>query len=244
MTIRVLVNGANGKMGQLIVKTLTEHPHFTLVGAITRNNDLAAEIKKNQPAVVIDFTHAAAILKNAQIIIDAGAHPVIGTSGLILDQVKLLQEHCAKLKLGGIIAPNFSLGAILMMKHAAEIVKYFPHVEIIELHHAGKLDSPSGTALHTAEMLAAARLNAPELLPPLHETIPGARGATYQQIPIHAIRLPGLMAHEQIIFGGIGETLTIRYDTIDRQCYMPGVILACQKVLELNSLVYGLEKII
>lgn len=244
MTLRVLVNGSHGKMGQLAVKTLTDHPDFSLVAAIGRNDDLAKEIKNSQAQIVIDLTNAEAVLKNIQIIIDAGVHPVIGTSGLVAAQVHELQERCAKLKLGGIIAPNFSLGAVLMMKHAQEIAQYFPDIEIIEMHHAGKLDSPSGTAVRTAEMLSAARKNTPAQLTNARETIAGSRGARYQDIPIHAIRLPGFVAHQQVLFGGTGETLTIRHDTINRDCFMPGLILACKKVMELKELVYGLECIL
>jgi len=244
MSIRVLVNGANGRMGQLTVKTLSAHPDFSIVSTTHKTHNLAAEIQKSQAQVVIDFTQSKTVLQNTQIIIDAGAHPVIGTSGLVKDQILLLQKRCAQLKLGGIIAPNFSLSAVLMMKYAQKIAKYFPNIEIIEMHHAGKLDSPSGTALRTAEMLAEARTSLPPPITTHHETIPGARGANYQQIPIHSIRLPGLMAHEQVLFGGMGETLRISYDTIDRECYMPGVILACQKVLALDKLVYGLETIL
>ncbi len=244
MTIRILVNGAHGKMGQITVKTLSNHPDFTLVGETGRNDNLAAEIKKRQVQVVIDLTNAESVFKNAQTIIDAGAHPVIGTSGLLPEQIKQLQERAAKLKLGGVIAPNFSLGAVLMMKHAQEIVKYFPHVEIIEMHHDGKLDSPSGTALRTAEMLAESRGKTADTKKPLRENVPGSRGANYQNIPIHAIRLPGLVAQQQIIFGGTGETLTIRHDTIDRQCFMPGVCLASKKVVGLKELVYGLEHLL
>jgi 4-hydroxy-tetrahydrodipicolinate reductase len=244
MRIRVLVNGASGRMGQLAVKIISEHTDFILAGTTQRNSNLAAEIKKNEAQVVIDLTNAESVLQNTNIIIDAGAHPVIGTSGLLQDQVKLLQEKCAKLKLGGIIVPNFSLAAVLMMKYAKEIVKYFPQVEIIEMHHAGKLDSPSGTAVRTAEMLAEARVHAPQATQKTHETIAGARGATYQQIPIHSIRLPGFIAHQQVIFGGNGGTLTLRYDTVDRECYAPGIILACQKVLQLDKLVYGLEHVL
>lgn len=243
MSIRVLVNGANGRMGQLAVKTISEHPDFILAGTSTRTQDLAAEIKHNKAQVVIDFTRAEAVLNNLKMIVEAGAHPVIGTSGLLQDQVRALQDQCAKLKLGGIIAPNFSLGAVLMMKYAQQIVKYFPQVEIIEMHHAKKNDSPSGTAVRTAELLAEARQNTP-FSTPNHETIPGARGANYQHIPIHSIRLPGLVAHQQVLFGGSGETLSLRYDTIDSQCYVPGIILACQKVMTLGKLIYGLEHII
>jgi 4-hydroxy-tetrahydrodipicolinate reductase len=243
MTIRVLINGCHGKMGSLALKTLAANNHFTIAGAIGHHDNLTAEIKKSAAEVVVDFTNAEAVLKNIETIIEAGVHPVIGTSGLLKDQIFKLKEQCANLKLGGIIAPNFSLGAILMMKYAAEIAKHFNEVEIIEMHHAGKLDSPSGTAIRTAEMLAASRTIMPERIKS-HETILGARGAQYENIPIHAVRLPGLVASQQIIFGGIGETLTFRHDTIDRECFMPGVVLACKKVMELNQLIYGLEHII
>jgi 4-hydroxy-tetrahydrodipicolinate reductase len=244
MNIRILVNGAKGKMGQMAVKAISAQPDFILAGATSRDCDLAAEIQQSQAAIVLDFTHVESVLKNTHVIIESGARPVIGTSGLLHDQVKLLQDRCLALKRGGIIAPNFSLGAILMMKQARDIVKYFPQVEIIEMHHAEKMDSPSGTAMRTAEILAEARTASPSRPQSTRETVAGARGALYQEIPIHAVRLPGLVAHQQIIFGGIGETLTVRCDTIDRQSYMPGIILACRKVLELNRLVYGLEHII
>jgi 4-hydroxy-tetrahydrodipicolinate reductase len=240
MTIRVLINGAKGRMGQAVVKAITEDADLTLAGAIDHEDDLAAAIKKNNAQVVVDFTTAAVVKKNLTTIINAGAHPVVGTTGLLLDEIKEFQAQCAKLKLGGIIAPNFSLGAVLLMKHAQEIAKYFSHVEIIEMHHDGKLDSPSGTALRTAEMIATNFQSAAKNQKNL-ETIPGARGATHQDIPIHAIRLPGLIAHEQVIFGSIGETLTLRHDSIDRVSFMPGVQLACKKVLGLEQLVYGLE---
>lgn len=244
MTIRVIVNGAAGKMGQLCVKAVNDDADLILIGQTGRNDDLTAEIKKNQADVVVDLTNAESALKNLQWIIEAGARPVIGTSGLLQHQVETLQKKCSKLKRGGIIAPNFALGAVLMMKHAREMAKYFSSVEIIEMHHDRKLDSPSGTAVRTAEMLS-------ETLSPVlnntlasKETISGARGAHYQNIHIHAIRLPGLVAHQQIIFGSLGETLTIRHDTIDRMCFMPGILLACKKVMTLNHLVYGLENIL
>lgn len=244
MAIRILVNGANGKMGQCAVKTLMSQPDFVLVGQTGRSQDLAAEINKTKAEVVVDFTNAESVLKNTETIINAGVHPVIGTSGLKKDAVERLKTRCDKIKLGGMIVPNFSLGAVLMMKYAQEIAGYFPDVEIIEMHHSNKLDSPSGTAVRTAEMINAKRQSSSLNEKEKRETITGARGALYQQVPIHAVRLPGLVAHQQIIFGGIGETLTIRHDSIDRQCFMPGVVMACRKVLELKTLVYGLEEIL
>jgi 4-hydroxy-tetrahydrodipicolinate reductase len=244
MTTRIIVNGASGKMGQLCVSAINAEPDLVLVGQIGRKDDLAAEIKQNAADVVVDLTNAESVLKNLQTIVDAGAHPVIGTSGLLKDQVGIMQKKCLALKRGGLIAPNFALGAVLMMKYAKEMAKYFSSVEIIEMHHDRKLDSPSGTAVRTAEMLSETLATPLSNIPTTKEVISGARGASYQDIRIHAIRLPGLMAHQQIIFGSLGETLTIRHDTIDRLCFMPGIILACKKVMTLNQLVYGLENIL
>ena len=244
MPIAVLINGAFGRMGQMTVKAISEHPAFKLVGQTGREYHLKKAIQDSKAQVVIDFTSPDAVYKNTLTIIETGAHPVIGTTGLTREQISALQNQALQLKLGGIIAPNFSLGAVLMVKYAKEIARYLNHVEIIEMHHDDKADSPSGTAIRSAEMMASVsnKLNQPEK--PSKETIPGARGASYQGIPIHAIRLPGLLAHEQIIFGNTGETLTLRHDAIDRQCFMPGVCFACEKVLTLDKLIYGLEEIL
>jgi 4-hydroxy-tetrahydrodipicolinate reductase len=244
MPINILVNGAFGRMGQMTVKTIAEHPDFALVGQTGREYDLQKSIKDSKAQVVIDFTHPGSVFENTKNIIAAGARPVIGTSGLSLDEVHTLQALCAKQKLGGVIAPNFSLGAVLMMKYAQEIVKYLPNVEIIEMHHDRKIDSPSGTAIRSADMLADACKTVNQSIQTSRETIPNTRGANYRGIPIHAVRLPGLLAHQQIIFGGNGETLTLRHDSIDRACFMPGVCLACEKVMALDKLVYGLEHIL
>jgi 4-hydroxy-tetrahydrodipicolinate reductase len=243
MPIRVLINGANGRMGQAAIKAISADAELELVATTTRGDDLIKTIKETAAQVVVDFTNADAVLASTRAIITAGAHPVVGTTGLLLSQIHELQTLCKNAKLGGIIAPNFSLGAVLLMKHAQEMAKYFEHVEIIEMHHDGKLDSPSGTSLHTAEMIAANFKSATNTKK-TKETIPGARGATHHHIPIHSIRLPGLVAHEQVIFGGIGETLTLRHDSVDRISFMPGVCLACKKVVALSELVYGLENIL
>lgn len=243
MTIKILVNGAHGRMGQLAAKAIAQHEKLSLVASTSKTDDLQQAIQQSQAQVVVDFTHPQAVFANAQTIIAARARPVIGTSGLQLTQIANLKAQCAKIKLGGIIAPNFSLSAVLMMKYAQAIAKYIPEVEIIEYHHQHKADSPSATALYAAEMLTQARDAQPKQTT-THETIPGARGANYQGIPIHAIRLPGLMAHLQIMFGNAGETLTLQHDTIDRAAYMPGVCLACEKVMELHEMVYGLEHVL
>ncbi len=242
MSLNILVNGAFGRMGQMTVKGLAAYPELKLVGQTGREYDLKKSILDSHADVVIDFTRPESVFENTATILEAGAHPVIGTSGLTKEQINILQETAAKLKLGGIIVPNFSLGAVLMMKYAREIAKYMPHVEIIEMHHDEKADSPSGTALRSAEMIAQTITLPPTK--PCKETVPGARGADYQGIHIHAIRLPGLLAHQQIIFGNPGETLTLRHDSIDRDCFMPGIAFACKKAVQLESLIYGLEEIV
>lgn len=243
MIITVLINGANGKMGQQTSKALSESNQFKIVGQTGRNDDLAKEIKTSNANVVVDFTTAAVAYQNAKIIIEAGARPVIGTTGFMSEQIQELSQLCQQKKLGAIIAPNFSIGAVLMMQYSREIAKHFPHVEIIELHHDQKADAPSGTAIKTAEMIAEVRTNvAAKVIE--KELIPGARGGKKHNVHIHSIRLPGLVAHQEVIFGGVGETLTLRHDTISREAFMPGVLLACKKVLELDHLVYGLEHIL
>lgn len=240
MTIRVIVNGAEGKMGRETVKAVERDKELVLVGKTGLHDDLAKVIEQSKADVVIDFTVASAGFNNASIIIASGAHPVIGTTGFLPDQIQELQKRCTKQKLGGIIAPNFSIGAVLMMRFAQQAAQYYSHAEIIEMHHTGKEDSPSGTAIKTAQMISGGRS---ELIAikKTRETIPHARGANYEEVAIHSVRLPGLVAHQAVLFGGRGETLTIRHDSIHRECYMPGVRLACKKVMEIDHLVYGLD---
>jgi len=240
--IRVLVNGAKGKMGTEAVKAIDQHPNLELVGALGRNDDLASEIKKNNAQVVVDFTNADAVLTSTRIIIESGARPVIGSTGLSLAEIKTFQKLCNEKKLGGIIAPNFSLGAVLLMKYSRDIAAYYQHVEIIEKHHEKKLDAPSGTALRTAELIAQTRKKFPR--PSSREKIIGSRGALHEDIPIHALRMPGTVAELEVVFGGLGETLTLHHNAIDRLSFMPGVCLSCEKVMMLDHLVYGLEDIL
>lgn len=244
MAIRVLVNGAFGKMGMLVTKAVAAHPNLELTGQTGREYDLKQAIIDSKADVVVDFTHPDAVYKNTQIIIDAGARPVIGTTGLKSDQIKSLQKHAASAKIGGLIAPNFSMGAVLVMKSAREIAKYMPNMEIIEMHHEAKVDSPSGTSMRAAEMMAESAAQPNTHIRELRETIPGSRGASLHNIPIHSVRLPGMLAHLEIMFGNPGEFVTLRHDSMDRQSYMPGVCLACEKVMGLDKLVYGLEEIL
>lgn len=243
MKISVIVNGAQGKMGMLACQTIQAHPDFFLAAQLGRHDDLSQAILTTNARIVIDLTHADCVYQNARTIIQAGAHPVIGTSGLLPEQIQALQDECQKTRLGGIIVPNFSLGAVLLMRFAAEAAQFFSEVEIIEAHHQQKKDAPSGTAIKTADMIAAYR-KTPNSTEHIIEVLPGARGATYENINIHAIRLPGILAQQQVIFGSLGETLTITHHSIDRNCFMPGLILACQHVLKLKELYYGLETLL
>jgi 4-hydroxy-tetrahydrodipicolinate reductase len=241
MSISVLINGAAGRMGQAAVATISAHDNLSLAGCAGRGDDLARVIAELNPQVVLDFTCAQAVFANAKLIIDAGVTPVIGSSGLLAEQVSELQALAAAKNVSGMIVPNFCIGAVLMMRFAEQAAKFYPHAEIIEYHHNKKQESPSGTAVKTAAMLSDVRANQ------RHggdEMLAGARGANLNDVPIHAVRLPGLLAHQEVLFGSEGELLTIRHDSFNREAYMPGVCLACEQAGQLNELVYGLEHLL
>lgn len=238
--IPVIVNGAHGKMGQITVATIKAQSAYELVAATGPTDNLATVIQEKKATIVIDFSTAAVGFEIAKTIIENNAHPVIGTSGFLPEQVVELTTMSANKKLGGLIAPNFSIGAVLMMQYAALASKYFERAEVIEMHHDQKADAPSGTAIKTAEMLQPKQTS--ELSET--ETIDHVRGGRHNHIPVHSIRLPGLLAHQEILLGNPGEILTFRHDMLDRKACMAGVLLACDKVLNLNKLVYGLEQLI
>jgi 4-hydroxy-tetrahydrodipicolinate reductase len=243
MITKIIVNGASGKMGSLACQTLQDHPDFELVAALGRHDNLGEAIDQTKANIVVDLTRADSAYANASTIIQHQAHPVIGTTGLTDEQIQTLQQQCQNQKLGGIIVPNFSINAILMMHCAALCARFQSEVEILEIHHQKKQDAPSGTALKTADMIANARV---KLKNQLENTtsLPGARGASYRDINIHSLRLPGFVAKQEVIFGSTGESLSIIHECIDRTAYMPGLILACQGVQNLTALYYGLEKLI
>lgn len=243
MQTRVIVNGAKGKMGTLACETLQNHTDFDLVAQLNKEDNLTQMIAHTSAQVVVDLTRADCVYENSLTIIQAGARPVIGTSGLLHSQIDALASLCESTNLGGIIVPNFSISAVLMMMFAAKAAAYLSEVEIIEAHHQQKLDAPSGTALKTAEMIAAAR-KYPKNQLALKELIAGSRGGTHEEVSIHSLRLPGIIARQEVLFGTVGETLSITHNTIDRQCFMPGIILSCQKVMTLDRLVYGLEHVL
>jgi 4-hydroxy-tetrahydrodipicolinate reductase len=240
---KIIVNGALGKMGQITADTIDAAPNYNLVAKLTRNDNLLKTIETLKPDVVIDFTNASAVYDNAKTIIASNTRAIIGSSGLSDTEVQSLKTQCETQELGAIIAPNFSLGAILMMQCAERIATHFPNVEIIETHHEQKQDAPSGTAIKTAKLIQAARKRAPKKLTETN-ILPGSRGAVCDEVPIHALRLEGFVADQQVVFGGLGENLTISHKSLSRECFMPGVLLALQKVLTLKELVYGLETFI
>jgi len=241
--VRIIVNGAQGNMGQLACEAIEQHPEFELLAGLGRADDLAQAIGDLHANIVVDLTRADRVYQNSLAIINQGAHPVIGTSGLLEPEIKALRELCAAKKLGGLIVPNFSIAAMLMMQFAEKAAHYLPDVEIVEAHHPAKAEAPSGTALKTADMIARARTHAANL-PDCQEIVPGARGALHHDVRIHSIRLPGTLAQQDVIFGQLGETLTLRHQTMDRLSFMPGVLLACQKVQKLDGLVYGLDQLL
>lgn len=268
--IPVLVNGAAGKMGREVVKAVAQAEDMTLLGAIDRSPEhmdkdagelagiealevpitdqfepmLALASQERQQAVMVDFTHPSSIYNNIRSAIAYGVRPVVGTTGLSPSDIQDLAEFADKASTGCLIIPNFSIGMVLLQQAAIAASLHFDNVEIIELHHNQKADAPSGTAIQTAEMLAELGKTFNPALVEETEKLPGARGSLAQEgIRIHSIRLPGLIAHQEVIFGAAGQVYTLRHDTSDRACYMPGVLLAIRKVLQLKSLVYGLEKI-
>lgn len=271
LPIPVLVNGAAGKMGREVVKAIAQASDMTLIGAIDRSpayqgqdigelagcgalevpvtNEfepmLAMLAQEKQLGVMVDFTHPDSVYNNIRSAIAYGIRPVVGTTGLSAEQLHDLAEFADKASTGCLIMPNFSIGMVLLQQAAIQASQYFEHVEIIELHHNQKADAPSGTALQTAQMLA--ELGKTFNPPSVQETekLPGARGSLAEaDIRIHSVRLPGLIAHQEVIFGAPGQVYTLRHDTSDRACYMPGVLLAIRKVVALKVLVYGLEKLL
>ncbi|HLO48133.1 MAG TPA: 4-hydroxy-tetrahydrodipicolinate reductase [Kamptonema sp.] len=271
LPIPVIVNGAAGKMGREVVKAVATVPDMTLFGAVERSPDyfnvdagelagcgalevpvtedlqgmLALAAGEKQLGVMVDFTHPKSVYENVRSAIAYGIRPVVGTTGLSPEQIQDLADFADKASIGCLIIPNFSIGMVLLQQAAVSASQYFDHVEIIELHHNQKADAPSGTAIQTAQMLAELGKTFNPPMVEESEKLPGARGSLADEgIRIHSIRLPGLIAHQEVIFGGPGQVYTLRHDTSDRACYMPGVLLAIRKVLELKSLVYGLEKIL
>ncbi|MDD2620044.1 MAG: 4-hydroxy-tetrahydrodipicolinate reductase [Syntrophomonadaceae bacterium] len=261
---RVIVSGALGKMGRETIKAIAGDNELNLVGAvdikaqgesvaeltglkdcgIQLENDLEAAIDRLKPDVMVDFTNPQAVFNNTKTALRQGVTTVVGTTGLNEIELKQLAKLAKENEVGVAVIPNFAIGAVLMMKFAREAALYFPDVEIIELHHDQKMDAPSGTAIKTAEMINQNR----SLRPPRNirefEKVTGARGGDVEQVRIHSVRLPGLIAHQEVIFGGVGQGLKIRHDSFDRIGFMPGVVMVIKKMIHRKELVYGMENLL
>ncbi len=250
-TITVAVAGASGRMGRETVAAVQAEADLELVAQISRGDSLAGILAAKKPNVLVDFSVPDSIVDSIETALIQGVVPIVGTTGLSLSDIDIIRELCCQYELGALIAPNFAIGAILLMRFARDAARYLPDAEIIEMHHERKLDAPSGTAAKTAEMIAEGRADlTPTTLPAdAFEKTPGARGGKGAgDVPIHSVRLPGFVASQMVIFGGPGQTLTLRHDSIDRKSFMPGVLAAIRQspLLAANGgdLVYGLENLL
>lgn len=248
--IRVVVSGALGRMGLNAVETvLANSDKFELIAGVVRDlgnvdpkvkadleergcrlsSNLKAELETGNVDVLVELTTPRTVFTNSEMALKHGVRPVIGATGLTEEDIQHLSKLSSQNEIGAIIAPNFAIGAILMMQFAKQATQYFDKYEIIELHHDKKLDAPSGTAIKTAQAIEAIAKNYPH---------------KQQIVPTHSVRLPGIVANQEVIFGGVGQTLTIKHDTIDRSSFMPGIMLCAEKVMGLKTLVYGMENIL
>jgi len=259
-SIRVAVHGASGRMGQEVINALCHEPNMQIVGAVDLkaaedylplpngsgtvpfSSKLDYILTTCQPDVLVDFTAAQATMPAVRMTAEQGVNLVIGTTGLTADDINEIDRLAEARQVGVVVAPNFALGAVLMIHLAKVAAKYLDYAEIIELHHHLKADAPSGTALATAKAMASVR-GKPFSIPQQGKTS-DSRGEQVEGITIHSVRLPGLLAHQEVLLGGPGQTLSIRHDTISRECYMPGVMLAIKEVVKHKGLVYGLDTLL
>ncbi|MGY5305190.1 4-hydroxy-tetrahydrodipicolinate reductase [Nocardia gipuzkoensis] len=243
MTIRVGVLGARGKVGQAICAAVTAAEDLELVAAVDKDDSLDSFTAANTQ-VVVDFTHPDVVMGNLKFLVEHGIHAVVGTTGF--DESRLAEVRgwlAGRPEVGVLIAPNFAIGAVLSMRFAEQAARFFESVEVIELHHPNKADAPSGTAYRTAGLIAAARDKAGLHLSPDATTaeLEGARGADVDGVRVHSVRLAGLVAHQEVLFGTQGETLTIRHDSIDRSSFAPGVLLGVREIANRPGLTVGLD---
>ena len=261
--IRVLVSGACGRMGRFVCNAVHDAKDMELVGAVDPagvghsvaevlgepselavSGHLAGSLEQVEPDVMIDFTVPAVVMDNIEAALTRGVACVVGTTGFSPTDIQVVEVMCQKSGAPCVIAPNFSIGANLMMRFAAEAARNFDYAEIIERHHEHKVDSPSGTALRTAEMMAEARGEGFETVHTEVDKAPGSRGGAADGIQVHAVRMPGYVADQEVVFGGLGERLVISHVSTSRECFMPGVLLATRKVRVQKGLVYGLEHLL
>ncbi len=264
MTIKVAVTGAAGNMGKEVLRSVCAEPELALAAAIDSKGDgsdagltaglgpvgvpleadLAAVLQRTRPDVMIDFTSPHSVLRNIETAFSLGVRPVVGTTGITEADLEKIRGWSDRAGLPAVIAPNFAIGAVLMMLFAARAARYLPEAEIIELHHEKKIDAPSGTAIKTAEMIIKARGDTTRRAVDELEKVKGARGGEMEGVRLHSVRLPGFVAHQEVIFGGLGQSLTIRHDSFSRTSFMPGVIMAVKAVISQRGVVYGLENLL
>ena len=238
--IKVGVLGAKGRMGSEVVKAVNAATDLELAATVDLGDSMDA-LKSCD--VVVDFTNPDGVMKNLEFLISNDINTVVGTTGFDTGKIAQVEGWLASHpNIGVLLAPNFAIGAVLMMEFAKQAAPYFESVEIIELHHPNKVDAPSGTAARTAELINQARSKMQKQPDATTTSLDGARGAKVGDVPIHSVRLRGLVAHQEVLFGGLGETLTIRHDSLDRVGFMPGVLLGCREVLKKPGLTIGLEK--
>lgn len=259
--IRVVLTGPTGKMGREVLLALCNDPDVEPVGALSRTvtgpiplpigsrsiacgADVGSLLDQVKPNVLVDFTNVEYAMPAARESVRRGIRPIIGTSGLSAQDVQELTDLCKTAGVGGVFAANFALGGIVMMHLVNIAARFFEYAEILEMHHEAKADAPSGTAIATAKAMAAARGQPFKTAQTEKVTIPGSRGAEVEGIPLHSLRLPGLLAHQEVVLGAAGQTLRIRHDTISRECYMPGVLLAVKEVMKRKDLVVGLDRLL
>lgn len=261
MRIKTIVTGAAGRMGRQVASALVQESDIQLVGGIDLKKqnisissgetdsllkvttDLPALIAKTHPNVLVDFTHPSSVMNNVRRALESGVRCVVGTTGLSASDFDEIRSLCEAKKIGAVIAPNFAVGAVLLMRFAQIASRYFDNAEIIEMHHDKKVDAPSGTALKTADFMRHRDPAAQEEIAASLESLP-ARGEDVGGTRIHSVRLPGLVAHHEVIFGGPGQTLTIRHDSLSRESFMPGIILAVREVMKLDRAVFGLDALL
>lgn len=263
--MRVFVNGCCGNMGKEVVRAVTKEKDMKVCGGadvvsagqdvgevagvgklgVFVSHNISSALKASRPYCLVDFTHVTAVMKTLETALPMKISCVVGTTGFDARMLSRIKKLCAKHKTGCLIAPNFAVGAVLMMKFSEAAAKFFPDAEIIELHHNRKKDAPSGTAVMTAQKISASRDSEKVAKDPTEvEKIKNARGGNFDGIHIHSVRLPGYVAHQEVIFGGLGQTLTLRHDSISRESFMPGVLLAIRKMKKIHTLAYGLEKLL
>ncbi len=262
MVTRVVVNGALGRVGEQVARTVLAQSDMQLVGAVEAtvsqpcfpapesselipfSSDLGSLLERVQPDVVVDFTRAAVAVEACRIALPLGANVVTGSTGFSNEDLEEMRQLCDRSERCTVVAPNFSLGAVVLMHLAKIAAQYFDNVEIIEMHHDKKLDAPSGTAMATARFLTEARGKAFVYPPTEREVLPSARGGETHGVAIHSVRLPGIMASQEVLFGGQGQTLSLRHDATSRESYMPGVMMAVRESLKRKGLIVGLDKLL